>query len=259
MMNGELDTPKSIHTYGTWWCGLAGVVAGAIGDFAALAFASQALVAALGGATTLATNLLVAKYWQKETLTKFDIAGCGLVAGGAVITALLSKSTDAYSLPDLLSCSRGSDFQVFLFVQVIVLLGLLGSIASSQCYSWRERLTNRIAQPIVRRIQHQEQVVNRRLVTYVQQLEMRVQTLEKDTGDLKRQQSALTRSMISTEGSAASGGGGGEHGRAPSAADDELAPPTTDVDSLIDSHIDIDRYRKWNDNYVYAACSVGPR
>ena len=40
MMNGELDTPKSIHTYGTWWCGLAGVVAGAIGDFAALGFAA---------------------------------------------------------------------------------------------------------------------------------------------------------------------------------------------------------------------------
>merc|ERR1740115_240381 len=45
-----------------WWLGLIAVVGGALGDFCALGFASQALVAALGGPATLITNVLLSHY-----------------------------------------------------------------------------------------------------------------------------------------------------------------------------------------------------
>ena len=48
-----------------WWLGLSGVIVGAIGDFVALGFASQSLVSALGGGTTLICNVVVAHLWNK--------------------------------------------------------------------------------------------------------------------------------------------------------------------------------------------------
>ena len=52
----------------SWWVGLSLVVLGAIGDFIALGIASQALVTALGGGTTLAVNIAIAKFWLDEEL-----------------------------------------------------------------------------------------------------------------------------------------------------------------------------------------------
>ena len=58
-----------------WWLGLGGVIFGAIGDFIALGLTSQALATALGGATTLWANVVIARYWLKEELNKWDVFG----------------------------------------------------------------------------------------------------------------------------------------------------------------------------------------
>jgi len=58
-----------------WWLGLLMVIAGSIGDFAAFGFATQALVASLGGGSTLIANVLIAHYLNKETLYRSDLAG----------------------------------------------------------------------------------------------------------------------------------------------------------------------------------------
>ena len=49
-----------------WWMGMACVILGATGDFVALGLGGQALVTAVGGATTLSANILFAKFWHKE-------------------------------------------------------------------------------------------------------------------------------------------------------------------------------------------------
>merc|ERR1712100_564517 len=51
-----------------WWCGFVGVLSGAIGDFVALALATQSMVAALGGSTTLVANVIVSHYWHHDTI-----------------------------------------------------------------------------------------------------------------------------------------------------------------------------------------------
>ena len=49
-----------------WWLGLTGVIAGSIGDLAALGFATQSLAVASGGATVLLSNCVISSCWHKE-------------------------------------------------------------------------------------------------------------------------------------------------------------------------------------------------
>lgn len=51
-----------------WWLGLTLVFFGSLGDFAAFGFATQSLVAALGGGSTLVANVVTAYFLNKETL-----------------------------------------------------------------------------------------------------------------------------------------------------------------------------------------------
>lgn len=51
-----------------WWLGLALVVLGSLGDFTAFGFATQSLVAALGGGATLVANVFTAYFLNKEAL-----------------------------------------------------------------------------------------------------------------------------------------------------------------------------------------------
>ncbi|GMF54933.1 unnamed protein product [Phytophthora fragariaefolia] len=57
-----------------WWLGLALVALGSLGDFAAFGFATQSLVAALGGGATLVANVITAQCLNGERLYKqFEI------------------------------------------------------------------------------------------------------------------------------------------------------------------------------------------
>lgn len=51
-----------------WWLGLALVIFGSLGDFTAFGFATQSLVAALGGGATLVANVFTAYFLNKEAL-----------------------------------------------------------------------------------------------------------------------------------------------------------------------------------------------
>ena len=53
-----------------WWLGFALVVFGSLGDFTAFGFASQSLVAALGGGATLVANVVTAQCLNNERLYK---------------------------------------------------------------------------------------------------------------------------------------------------------------------------------------------
>lgn len=53
-----------------WWVGFALVALGSVGDFAAFGFATQSLVAALGGGATLVANVITAQCLNGERLYK---------------------------------------------------------------------------------------------------------------------------------------------------------------------------------------------
>jgi hypothetical protein len=117
-----------------WWVGMGGVVAGSLGDFAALGFATQALVAALGGATTLATNLAIARWWHKEPGAPSDVLGVLAIIGGAIIIAVETPSADDFTLEDMYDCASQGQFIIFLVVLSCVIALLLGGVASSSFY-----------------------------------------------------------------------------------------------------------------------------
>lgn len=113
------------------WIGFGCVVIGAIGDFLALGLAMQSLVTALGGATTLTANVVIARYWLKvrsqaykshaiesppdtnllqETLSRNDIIGVALIIIGAVGIASISPPSQNYKLYQLQNLVEGYIF-----------------------------------------------------------------------------------------------------------------------------------------------------
>ena len=96
-----------------WWVGLGGVIFGAVGDFIALGLASQAVCTALGGATTLWANILIARFWLNEELSWWDVSGVFLIVVGAVIIAVETPaSEEEYKLEQLTAMSRRFAFKV---------------------------------------------------------------------------------------------------------------------------------------------------
>ena len=98
-----------------WWLGLFGVIGGAIGDFVALGYASQALVAALGGGTTLVGNVFFGSLWNGEEILATDMIGVLAVICGAVAFALTTPKAESYTLQELEVsrdehlCSKGGE------------------------------------------------------------------------------------------------------------------------------------------------------
>ena len=113
-VKNDLKPPAERTPYyrmGSWWLGLGLVVIGAIGDFIALGIASQALVTALGGGTTLAVNIAIAKFWLNEELSWWDVRGVAFIIIGAVTFAVTTPASRVYSLDYLLLRAKSTQFR----------------------------------------------------------------------------------------------------------------------------------------------------
>jgi len=80
-----------------WWIGLSLVIFGSIGDFAAFGFATQSLVAALGGGSTLVANVAAAHFLNGEQFFLTDAGG----VLGVVTIAFIAEPNEDYPLPQL--------------------------------------------------------------------------------------------------------------------------------------------------------------
>jgi hypothetical protein len=141
---------KSYTKLPTWWAGMFMVIGGSIGDFLALGFGSQALCTALGGATVLATNVITAKYWQKESLSSLDLIGVACIIVGAVMISIVTPESEEYKLSELLEFSRATAFVNYMILMMILIAVLLGTIANSSFYKWRNKLVENIMSPLVK-------------------------------------------------------------------------------------------------------------
>ncbi|CAI5726102.1 unnamed protein product [Hyaloperonospora brassicae] len=74
-----------------WWVGMVCVVAASLGDFLALGFAPQTLVASLGGGSTILGNCLMSHFWLQQSLYVTDIVGVAVVSLGVVVLAAASE------------------------------------------------------------------------------------------------------------------------------------------------------------------------
>ena len=133
----------------TWWFGMFLVVAGAVGDFLALGFGSQALCTALGGATVLITNVITAKYVQKEELSRDDLIGVAFIVIGACMISASTPEGEEYTLDKLLEYSATPAFVLYMPVMSVTIVYLLGTIANSSFSKWRSKLVENIMSPLV--------------------------------------------------------------------------------------------------------------
>ena len=231
-----------------WWVGFSLVVLGAIGDFVALGFASQAMVSALGGGTTLIGNVLIAKKWNKELLFKTDLVGLGFVLLGAQTFALTTPPSQNWTLEQLRERFVSAEFLAYAATNVAVGCILLGTIASSSFYAWRAQATFSAMAPLVQKVDAMMEAQTE----WIANLEARIEEIEAADPTLS--------------GGADAGGGVGRSARLPRHVQ---VPPgghslggTHYAHALLQQRLaEIESVRgggnagHWADQYVYAACA----
>ncbi|KAL3657018.1 hypothetical protein V7S43_018066 [Phytophthora oleae] len=119
---------QTYYTRPLWLTGLILVVLGAIGDFEALGFAPQALVAAVGGGFTVLANVFFAHLWLGQILTKTDVLGTLLIIIGVVLSTVANEPDEQMSLLELEKQFFQLGFLIYLGVMTAVLGGIFGQI-----------------------------------------------------------------------------------------------------------------------------------
>jgi hypothetical protein len=246
-----------------WWVGLSMVIIGAIGDFIALGLAEQALVTAVGGATTLTANVLLSKFYNHEKIYNLDLAGVFLIILGAIIiAALVPSESEDQTLVTLLAYSTAPSFCLYMFVLSLTVICLLASVADSYMYRMRSKATGGVLVPITRRLRKLEEGEETR-TGREHELELRLQEMEIYVAKL----CSYLHDKQSRERSNAR-----RCGYAPEEIDTpllELAKtPSQRMDARVrrDSFVrelevmgekqkEEESYRHWKDAYIYAACS----
>ncbi|CAI5724689.1 hypothetical protein KXD40_000889 [Peronospora effusa] len=152
-----------------WWLGFALVVLGSLGDFTAFGFATQSLVAALGGGATLVANVVTAQCLNGEKLYKTDISGVLLVIMGVVIIAYIAEPNVEYPLPELELRFVRMPFVVYMTCVGVCVVGMLATIKGS----------------MANRLKNQVYWSNKRQKKLMQQFELRVQRLEQRLLDME--------------------------------------------------------------------------
>ncbi|ETV86568.1 hypothetical protein H257_01722 [Aphanomyces astaci] len=123
-----------------WWVGLIMVIVGSIGDFAAFGFATQALVAALGGGSTLIANVIIANQMNQETLYRSDLLGVLLVIAGVVVISAISEPDVTYPLPILEQFFARPEFIVYISCVVICVITILAKIKGSLAHTLKSQI-----------------------------------------------------------------------------------------------------------------------
>ncbi|KAG9399215.1 NIPA-like protein 3 [Aphanomyces cochlioides] len=120
-----------------WTIGMALVILGSVGDFEALAFAPQALVASVGGGCTVLANMGFAHLWLGQRLGWSDILGTLFIVVGVVLSTLANKPDAQLDLDELEGQFRHLGFVIYFSVMCVVLLGIFGEIRAINRYSKR--------------------------------------------------------------------------------------------------------------------------
>ncbi|TMW60580.1 hypothetical protein Poli38472_000622 [Pythium oligandrum] len=119
---------RMYYTRPIWIIGMILIVLGAIGDFEALGFAPQALVASVGGGCTVLANVFFAHLWLGQILTMTDVIGTLLIIIGVVLSTVVNEPDDKMSLEELEMQFFQPGFLVYLGVMILILGVMFGEI-----------------------------------------------------------------------------------------------------------------------------------
>lgn len=111
----------------------------------------SALVASVGGGTTLVANIFVAHFWHGDKVHRTDVVGVIFVVIGAALFAYSSTDSqeDSVKAKDLPHHFTQPWFLTYLSVQGLVMLILLGGIGGSYVNQWRIDWTFRFMSPVM--------------------------------------------------------------------------------------------------------------
>ncbi|OQR87537.1 hypothetical protein THRCLA_10449 [Thraustotheca clavata] len=113
-----------------WIVGLAFVILGSIGDFEALSFATQSLVATVGGGTTVVTNVLFSAFWHGESITLQDIYGTCCILLGVILIAISSPEDEQYNIEQLIHRFKSPVVLCYILLLACTMVYLLHIIKS---------------------------------------------------------------------------------------------------------------------------------
>lgn len=109
----------------TWWLGIAIMIIGEMGNFAAYGFAPAVLVSPLG-TVALISNLVIAPMFLNERIRPRDIAGISFSVLGTLIIVFVSSGTNepTLSVDDILDAISQPLFLIY-FICTMLILGIL--------------------------------------------------------------------------------------------------------------------------------------
>ena len=124
------------------------IILGALGDFVALGFAPQTLVASLSGGTTIFANVVFAHFWLKQPLYFTDLLGVALVTVGVVVCAVASSAEGDYTLTDLKGLMIAPRFVVYAILSALFIMIMLLRIRRSKVPVVQKAPTPPVDEPI---------------------------------------------------------------------------------------------------------------
>ena len=103
----------------TWVIGIALVVFGSLGDFAALGFAPQTLITPVGGFTMVANVFFAHSFLGEAFSLKDGFATTLVIAGVILVAAFASKGSNCYTLTELTELYRRPPFIVYCVIVIL--------------------------------------------------------------------------------------------------------------------------------------------
>ncbi|KAI9906736.1 hypothetical protein PsorP6_016204 [Peronosclerospora sorghi] len=117
--------PRPYTMRPVWWVGMICVVAASLGDFLALGFAPQTLVASLGGGSTIVGNCIMSHFWLKQSLYLTDIVGVVFVSLGVVVLAAASEEDEGhYEMDQIYELMTAAPFILYALITTAFIMTL---------------------------------------------------------------------------------------------------------------------------------------
>nr|XP_023667314.1 NIPA-like protein 2 isoform X2 [Paramormyrops kingsleyae] len=116
---------KPYYTSSLWWCGIALMGIGELGNFAAYGFAPASLIAPLGCVSVIA-SAVISVVFLKETLRASDILGGALAVTGTYLLVTFAPHTVQHITAHLIQMYAVSwQFLVYLGLEIVLFCVLL--------------------------------------------------------------------------------------------------------------------------------------
>ncbi|EQC38949.1 hypothetical protein SDRG_03904 [Saprolegnia diclina VS20] len=120
--DGDWDISYTHHC--VWWWGMLLVTLGSVGDLVAFSFARAAVVAAVGGVTTIIANVVFAQCVNHEPLHKTDLLGIASLIGAVILLAVASRDEASYDVTALSGLFESRVYLTYVGLQALLLVTL---------------------------------------------------------------------------------------------------------------------------------------